>query len=68
MIFVLHTCIKVCLHRLCNLFETDSRLKITEIPERLQRLRKSFLISIAKRLHRAPNDRRLFANWSLINP
>ena len=34
---------KVCLHRLCNLFATGSRLEKTEIAERLQRSRKGFL-------------------------
>ena len=34
----------MCLHRLCNLFATGSRLeKKTEIAERLQRARKGFL-------------------------
>ena len=36
--------LKACLHRLCNLFATGSRLeKKTEIAERLQRSRKGFL-------------------------
>ena len=35
--------LKECLHRLCNLFATGSRLEKTEIAEWLQRSRKGFL-------------------------
>ena len=35
--------LNACLHRLCNLFATGSRLKETEISERLQRSWKGFL-------------------------
>ena len=35
--------LKACLHRLCNLFATGSRLEKNEITERLQRSRKGFL-------------------------
>ena len=85
--------IKVCLHRLCNLFATGSRLEknwnsraVAEVGERFSSSRQPVadwnqsravfwtctkdwprLNSIAKGLHRSPNDCQLVADWSAID-